>query len=425
MCKDLIYRFCLLALAAGFSQNAASAEECLNAKTPVERIICKTPALRVADRNLQKTYDANVDLANETGATRLRLAQRSWLSSVRNQCLDAPCLEGSYGKRIEELLGMLLDRYQDQHAHPLISNALIERGSVGAILRLESGPKREELIGSFGASISTDVLASVRLNPKGRMLIELQSVALHGIAVRYWDPNSHVEWIPEVAPGGDTTARIAALSQFNAQIRLGLGDAQYLTYEHGEDCILKSATKNVRYTSCQRASTISFGDSANLIIFGIQEGATCLDSFGLSAYLYAPYGTKPAISRTPLLLMNQPVTSLLGGRPYCIYDTEIASDDGEKIRHRVIEPDRPEWAAPLDRGAVIILGSARSPHSNVRFFYRLVGDGFSSFNDKRMKLIWVDTDWLIANGYLMGKNGTVRSRVMAMDQFLTKQFQEK
>lgn len=99
-----------IALVASLWLGAAQAAWCASfpcekAATPVEKTICGNVDLSQLDEHLGRYYSAAREALGEARAC-VAKDQRDWLSSVRNRCKDAECLERVYLERLGELDGL-------------------------------------------------------------------------------------------------------------------------------------------------------------------------------------------------------------------------------------------------------------------------------------------------------------------------------
>ena len=77
----------------------AASFDCARAATPVENLICADAILSQDDEDLADAYSQA--LAQDRQAASVRTAQRQWLTHVRNQCVDLPCLREAYARRLQ------------------------------------------------------------------------------------------------------------------------------------------------------------------------------------------------------------------------------------------------------------------------------------------------------------------------------------
>jgi uncharacterized protein len=77
--------------------------DCAKARSPVEHMICETPALAKADITLNVLY-RHKRAANPAGADKLKGEQMAFLK-LRDRCNDVSCVEHAYAQRNQELSG--------------------------------------------------------------------------------------------------------------------------------------------------------------------------------------------------------------------------------------------------------------------------------------------------------------------------------
>ena len=77
--------------------------DCSRASSHAEQLICTSPELAHADRLLQQTYDAALQVVVDKEG--LKRSEIDWIRNVRDICTDAPCLESAYENRMEVLAG--------------------------------------------------------------------------------------------------------------------------------------------------------------------------------------------------------------------------------------------------------------------------------------------------------------------------------
>jgi uncharacterized protein len=97
----------LLSLAIGavlVSANAAAATDCSRAKTNVDKLICSSSALAVAQEHMAWSFRQAVWRGVDPG--KLRSSQLQWKAEVRDVCNDVPCLLKAFDER-----GAQLDNY--------------------------------------------------------------------------------------------------------------------------------------------------------------------------------------------------------------------------------------------------------------------------------------------------------------------------
>jgi uncharacterized protein len=75
---------------------------CDQAKSTVEKAICKDPGLSTLDEHLAQYYAA-ARSALKSAASCLASDQRNWLRAQRDSCSDAGCLRQAYLRRLAEL----------------------------------------------------------------------------------------------------------------------------------------------------------------------------------------------------------------------------------------------------------------------------------------------------------------------------------
>lgn len=403
--------------------------QCENARGRAEQLVCGNPTLQSLDDAIQKVYDANADLVSDETLKLLRSGQRDWLVGIRDRCITSACLENAYSRRIDDLRVDLLNAYADEKSSPLILNARARIGSIAEILErnkvnVSSAPD----LTSYGGSLPIDIRAEPKLDAQGKLIIELYSMVFEGVVVRYWDPLANIEWIPNLLgplKRGDTFHRISNLNQFKELINQVMIESVYLKFASDPkarvNCPLSATALRVRSLNCYPAEPIPLKDSVSLTIIRGSALADCLSNFGESFYEIT--GKNLRTVRTPLIALNSPVLSLFGGSSYCKNVPEIG-DAELHLRHRVLEPGLPKWAGSLKDGSVLILGGNPLQHWGISYFYRLTDTDLTGFQDKRMRLRWVDSDWLVTNGHLMGGPEAPLQRILNMDRILLKHIQE-
>lgn len=82
-------------------QNPQPSFDCAKATTMVEKLICGSNELAIADAQLATQFKAT--LANALDSKPLIAEQRNWIKTVRNACTDIPCLAAVYQARISQL----------------------------------------------------------------------------------------------------------------------------------------------------------------------------------------------------------------------------------------------------------------------------------------------------------------------------------
>lgn len=81
--------------------NVQPSFDCAKAASKVESLICGSHELAAADAELAGLYHNAMAAAADSDA--LVAAQRNWIKTVRNQCVDEPCLAEAYRNRIAQL----------------------------------------------------------------------------------------------------------------------------------------------------------------------------------------------------------------------------------------------------------------------------------------------------------------------------------
>ena len=76
--------------------------DCDKASSPVEHLICSNNSMLAKDGELSLVYDDVLHYAPNKKA--LKTEQRAWLSTQRNRCQDAACLNQVYDQRIHALI---------------------------------------------------------------------------------------------------------------------------------------------------------------------------------------------------------------------------------------------------------------------------------------------------------------------------------
>lgn len=75
--------------------------DCSKANTLVEKTICADPQLSDLDELLMASYKKA--LSNTSNAAPLKMEQKDWLKSVRDNCQDKECLKAAYTSRLAVL----------------------------------------------------------------------------------------------------------------------------------------------------------------------------------------------------------------------------------------------------------------------------------------------------------------------------------
>lgn len=95
--KTLLLVLCAFVISGG----AAAAVDCSRAKSNVDKLVCSSSVLSVAEEEMAKSYRS----AMRRGVD-LRELQRThieWYEQVRNACNDVPCLLKAFDDRSAEL----------------------------------------------------------------------------------------------------------------------------------------------------------------------------------------------------------------------------------------------------------------------------------------------------------------------------------
>ena len=424
--KKIISTMLLFIASAGTYTYAL--DMCTSSRSRIEKIICNSNSTKNLDSRLQKIYDALIDLENKSDAEALRKSQRLWLAEKRDLCDSTSCLENRYKERISGLENQLLNRYLDSSKSSIIFKSITEIGNINNIISKISNPSIQKKNKSYGGSIAKDILPVVVTNNEGRSLIILQSLLFNGLAVRYWNPEDNIEWIPAISKTDQSTEfLVSSLKNLQTAIKVKTSERSYHSYfSKSEDCRFSAEINNIRYTSCQESQPIAIGsgDFLDFRVSIIHEGVNCLKSYGRSMYYYRRKDESETIRMTPLMLLKTPVTSMYGGK-YCEHLSSASVLNDVAYRQNVIEPSYPYWVSHLTDGSILMFANAPAPHSNLLYFYKLFDLDFLSFEDKRMKLAWVQTNWLIKNGYLEGMNDLVDIRLKKIDQFFLETLRSK
>lgn len=75
--------------------------DCVKATTKAESLICATPELAILDLSMANAYrDVWAEQKNASRKKLLKASQTSWLSEIRDSCVDTKCLKNNYEKRI-------------------------------------------------------------------------------------------------------------------------------------------------------------------------------------------------------------------------------------------------------------------------------------------------------------------------------------
>lgn len=90
----------LLAVLALPVTAGAAGFDCRKASTSIEKMICGDPKLSELDDRLMAAYKAALGTGS---ADTIKADQRTWLTTVRNKCTDARCLEQAYATRLQAL----------------------------------------------------------------------------------------------------------------------------------------------------------------------------------------------------------------------------------------------------------------------------------------------------------------------------------
>jgi uncharacterized protein len=99
MIRLLAVALCLGCLA--WVRPAAAVVDCSKVKSNVERLICSSDRLSVAEREMALAFRAAFQRTEDKEA--LIREQEQWRSQVRDACNDVPCLLEAYRRRAAEL----------------------------------------------------------------------------------------------------------------------------------------------------------------------------------------------------------------------------------------------------------------------------------------------------------------------------------
>jgi len=121
---------CLLLATMG----AAFGLECGPASSPVERIICETPALSSADTRVASLYGEALRSASDPDP--IRREQQRWITGMRNICAEVKCLLGAYASRQLALGGG--ERVRDNFGHPSLVIKSARHGGAGRHLFVDA-----------------------------------------------------------------------------------------------------------------------------------------------------------------------------------------------------------------------------------------------------------------------------------------------
>ncbi|MFN0313913.1 MAG: hypothetical protein ACKVQA_02575 [Burkholderiales bacterium] len=75
--------------------------DCSRAKTNVEKLLCSSQRAAAADQDMALAFRTAFARTGDRSA--LLSDQKRWQESVRDQCLDVPCLLQVYRERTSEL----------------------------------------------------------------------------------------------------------------------------------------------------------------------------------------------------------------------------------------------------------------------------------------------------------------------------------
>ncbi len=100
----------LIAISTASTSSAAS-YDCAKASSRIENVICASTKVSMLDSKLADIYSMVIQQSSNVDA--VRLAQRSWLKAVRNQCQDETCLINVYQMRIDALTASLPKETQE------------------------------------------------------------------------------------------------------------------------------------------------------------------------------------------------------------------------------------------------------------------------------------------------------------------------
>ncbi|MBM3393621.1 MAG: DUF1311 domain-containing protein [Betaproteobacteria bacterium] len=75
--------------------------DCARAKTGVEKLICFNTRVAAADREMARAFRRAFAMSTDRQA--LLQSQQSWVTQVRDQCLDADCLVSVFAERTADL----------------------------------------------------------------------------------------------------------------------------------------------------------------------------------------------------------------------------------------------------------------------------------------------------------------------------------
>jgi len=81
----------------------AASFDCGKAETKVEKLVCDNPVISKLDDKLGKTYQNDLNKANDEERQRLITEQKHWLKYTRNVCINETCFKHAYWSRLAEL----------------------------------------------------------------------------------------------------------------------------------------------------------------------------------------------------------------------------------------------------------------------------------------------------------------------------------
>ena len=81
----------------------AASFDCGKAETKVEKLVCDNPVISKLDDKLGKTYQNDLNKANDEERQRLITEQKHWLKYTRNVCSNEACFKHAYWSRLAEL----------------------------------------------------------------------------------------------------------------------------------------------------------------------------------------------------------------------------------------------------------------------------------------------------------------------------------
>jgi glucose/arabinose dehydrogenase/uncharacterized protein YecT (DUF1311 family) len=188
--------------------STAASFDCVKARTSTEKLVCSDPTLSRLDEQLDDAYRSAQRRVESR--TALRDAQRTWLSTRRDVCIDAACLRAAYLARIEALLDestanpttetleLNATKAREMYAAP--------RGTCDGLPRLAIGMAAGMCAGLVAGPTQADPTRKIRM-PRG--LLELDDGAWLITDLGAWSGKTGGVW--RIRMTADKSSRIDAV----------------------------------------------------------------------------------------------------------------------------------------------------------------------------------------------------------------------